>query len=115
MFDPIKLAERFAHDAVTDAEVVLKHADVKDALIAAATAILPGVDLPQEAEEVVDLLRAAGEIVHRAIDRKASPSPDAAAPGSPSVSPSPDAVSAAGAGDPPAPPAGFEQAPGAGA
>lgn len=104
MFDPVALAEKFAHDVAEGAESVVKHADVRDALVAAASAILPGVDLPQEAEEVVDLLRAAGEVVHRAIDRKSSPA-SAPAEGS---SPSQPAVS--GAGDVPSPPEGFQAA-----
>lgn len=68
MFDPIAIAARFEHVVVDDVEAAAKHADVKAALVAAASALLPGLNLPQDVEDVTALLKAAGEVVHRAID-----------------------------------------------
>lgn len=102
MFDPIALAERFGHDVVEDISAAEKHSRVIDALVAAASAVLPEVKLPEEAEEVVELLRAAGRIVHRAIDRAAPAPVQAPGDAGPTVEPEP-------AAEPPAPPAGFEE------
>lgn len=106
-FDPVELAERFEHVVVADAEAAAKHASVKAVLLTAAQALLPGIDLPQDAEDVTALLRAAGEIAHAAIDRtsrKAAPAPAAETPVAPQPTPAAEA-----APEPPAPPEGFEE------